>query len=99
MSYSFTVRAASKAAALVAVAEKFAEVVKHQPSHAIDEPQVKAVTEAVVGLLVDDSERDVSVSVSGSIGTAVVSDDAPPFVTHISINAGANLVARVPVEG
>lgn len=68
MSYSFTVKKATKTEALEAVAIELQRVVESQPSHAIDKDHAMAVATTFVGLLPDDDTKDVWVSVNGSIG-------------------------------
>lgn len=69
MSYSFNVRAASKAAAIAAVAAKLDEVAAQQPSHAVDKAQALAAATAFVEVLPEPSDaQDVTVSVNGSVG-------------------------------
>ena len=65
MSYSFTVRAATKAEALAKVADELGKVVAAQPDHAADSQQALAAATAFVGLLADDENRDVVASVNG----------------------------------
>lgn len=65
MSYSFTVRAATKAIALQLVASNLDKVVADQPSHAADRDQALAAATAFVGMVADDESRDVVVSVNG----------------------------------
>lgn len=67
MSYSFTTRAASKAAALLAISAKLDELVTQQPVHEVDRRQVQQVADAMVSLLPDDDSRDVAVSISGYV--------------------------------
>jgi len=66
MSYSFSVRAATKAQALAAVTDKFAEVVLAQPVHAGDQQQALGCATVFIDLLMDDGQ-DVLVSMNGSI--------------------------------
>ena len=100
MSYSFSVRGATLALALAAVAAKMAEVVEQQPVHKTDEPVVNAQAAAVGALLAEaESDRDVLFSVSGSISTAEVSEGAPPFVTGVNVSVGVYLATRVSSEG
>jgi len=68
MSYSFTVRASSKAEAKFKVAEAMAKVVEQQQSHVIDQKQAITNAEAFIGLLADDETKDVVVNMHGSIG-------------------------------
>lgn len=84
MSYSFSAKAATKAELKSMVAEQFAAVVVAQPVHAADQPQALAAANAFIDLLAEDAERDVGVSVSGSLW----STDAGMQSTGVSINAG-----------
>lgn len=68
MSYSFSVRAATKAAAKAAVAAQFDSMVHVQPVHAADRPMAQAAAGAFVDLLHEDESKDVIVCVSGSLG-------------------------------
>ncbi|MGJ0508923.1 MAG: hypothetical protein ACR652_17705 [Methylocystis sp.] len=67
MSYSFTVRAASKAEANQKVADELANVVASQPVHEADRDQAQAAATAFIGLLRFDETQDISVSVNGSV--------------------------------
>lgn len=69
MSYSFSVRAASKVEALALVAQKLTEVVQAQPTHSIDMASASRAVESFVALLPDDDSKDVAISVNGSIST------------------------------
>lgn len=98
MSYSLSVKAATVALALSAVAEKFAEVVAQQPVHANDADAVNVTAKAVADVLpVSEADRDVQISVNGWINTARVSEGAPPFVTGLSVTASASLVERAVI--
>lgn len=66
MSYSFYVRAATKAEAKEKVKEKLDEVVASQPVHEADRAQAQAAAEAFIDLLREDETQDVSVNVNGS---------------------------------
>lgn len=69
MSYSFSVRASSKAEAKDKIAAELDTVVTGQPVHAADRKAAQAAAEAFVDLLVDPVEGQlVNVSVSGSLG-------------------------------
>ncbi len=67
MSYSFTVRAANKQAAKVAVAAKFEEVATQQACHQRDKAQTCAAANAFVDLLNPDDSKDVVVTINGSL--------------------------------
>lgn len=96
MSYSFGVKAANKAEAKAAVAAKFDEVVSQQPSHAKDKDAVLANASAVIDLLADDENKDVSVSCNGYISWNGTDADDNPLLTAASITSGASLVDREP---
>lgn len=89
MSYSFNIRAATKAQALTDVALKFDEVVAMQACHARDKGAALAAASAMVGLLDDDDEsRDVVVGMSGYLsGQWVGHDVASISCAAVSVNA------------
>lgn len=94
MSYSFTIRALTKAAAAAAVTEKMAEVAAAQQCHKRDEQQAVATAHAFIDLLDEDETREVSVSMSGSIaGNWQGSDVTSVSGANVSISAG--LVTKV----
>lgn len=88
MSYSFQVRDASKAEALEKVKAELGKVVVAQPVHAVDERQAFATAESFVTLLADDVDRDVCVSVHGSV---VVHENK---LTNSGVGVSAWFVAR-----
>lgn len=93
MSYSVSVRAATKAESLAAVAAKFdADVVAHQPSHKMDRDLVLSTATAAVNLLADDETKDVQISLGGSVGW--VGGEVPSTLTGVNISVGAFLVTR-----
>lgn len=67
MSYSFQIKAVSKASAKEMVAEKFAEIIAQQPVHARDHAAVLANANTVIDLLADDNTKDVLVSCNGYV--------------------------------
>lgn len=67
MSYSHSIRAATKAAAKNAVAAKMAETAVAQKCHARDMVPAIAAANAFVDQLADDDSKDVVVSMSGSL--------------------------------
>jgi chromosome condensin MukBEF complex kleisin-like MukF subunit len=67
MSYSFQVKAPTKASAKEAVAAKFDEIVAQQPIHARDRDAVLANANTVVDLLADNDSKDVIVSCNGYV--------------------------------
>lgn len=70
MSFSFSIRAADKAAAKAAVADRMAKVVETQPDHAVDQAAVVATAGTYIDLLKDEPDMDLTVSVYGSISWA-----------------------------
>lgn len=88
MSYSFSIRAASKAEAVTMVAAKMAEVVAAQPVHAEDQGQAIGTAEAFIELLEADETKDVAVSMNGSIWKAETG------VRSTSVTVNANLVEK-----
>lgn len=95
MSYSFSVCAADKSAALIAVNDKLAEVVQSQKCHLRDQDHVLTVAGCFISLLADDPTKDVSVSLSGHLTGVWVGSD----VTRIegaAVNVTACLVSRLP---
>lgn len=90
MSYSFTVRAAGKTLALLAVAEAMAAVVKQQPIHSRDEGACLDSATRQITLLDNDASKDVVVACNGYLswtGSEATND--------IRIT-GASLVERIP---
>lgn len=71
MSYSFNVRAASKAAVVAAASAELDKVVAAQPVHAAERAQAQAAVEAFVGLVAEPegTDQELSVSVNGSVGS------------------------------
>ncbi len=90
MSYGFTVKAATKAAVLEAVAAKFDEVIAQQPAHEKDKAAVLANAEAVIGLIVEDPDKDVQVSCNGYLSW-MISSNAP---ISAKVDCAACLVAK-----
>lgn len=97
MSYSISIRAPSKAAALEAVAAKFDEQVMPQfPIHKLDRDAVLANAQAAIAQLADDDTKDVTVALNGYLSWSGTGDftlyTAP--VTAVGISCGAGLVFR-----
>lgn len=93
MSYSFALRATSKAEALLAIRIKLDEVVAQQPVHQADCQQAMQVAETMVALLPDDDSRDVAVTMNGYVsgnwnGVALVE------LSSVSIGCTAGLIQR-----
>lgn len=89
MSYSFSVKAPSKAAAKEAVAAKFDEMVAQQPIHARDRAAVVANANAVIDLLADNDSKDILVSCNGYVSWPSGSiEDAQLTSVAVSVSAG-----------
>lgn len=86
MSYSFNVKAASKAAAKEEIAAKFAEVVNGQPVHKADHDAAVAAAQAFVDVLAEpNDEQIVAVTVNGWVSWRAEDE----FIgASVSINAG-----------
>src|SRR4051794_14849262 len=67
MSYSLSIRAATKSAAKVAVAAKMAETAVAQKCHARDMVPAVQAANAFIDQLADDDSKDVTVSMSGPL--------------------------------
>lgn len=90
MSYSFSVKAASKAEALAKVDAELNKVVAGQPMHAADSAQASAAATAFVAILQEPSETQVvCVSVNGSL-----SWDGNAVVTSASVGVYASLLVK-----
>lgn len=88
MSYSFAVKAASKAEAKQLVAAELDSVLASQPIHEADRQSAEAAAGAFIDLLRDDDGLDVLVSVHGSV---YVPDAG---LQSASVGVSAQLVAR-----
>ena len=86
MSYSFNVKAATKAEAVTAAEQEFDKVVAGQPIHARDRKAAMTTVASVLDVLPDDDAKGVSVSVSGYVSWT----EGEPF-TQCSVNVGASL--------
>lgn len=82
MSYSFSVRAANKAALGAAISDELNKVVAQQAVHKTDAAQALHAATSLLDLTFDDPARDLAASVSGSIWVA----DAGVEQISLSIN-------------
>lgn len=90
MSYSFTVKAPTKAEAKEAVAKHFDEqVIAYQPVHARDRAAVLANASAVIDLLADDETKDIKVSCNGYVGWGASIDQSQVPLTSAQVSANA----------
>jgi hypothetical protein len=95
MSYSFSVKAATKAEAKEAVAKYFDEqVIAHQPVHARDRAAVIANADAIIDLLADDETKDIHVSCNGYVSWGVHGEPAEVPLYTAAIAASASHVNR-----
>jgi hypothetical protein len=94
MSYSISVRAATKAEAKAALAAKFDEtVVATQPVHACDRAAALAAGDAFIDLLEDDASKDVAISLNGWVSYSG-GGTAPVALHSASVTASASLAPR-----
>lgn len=93
MSYSFQIKAATKAEAKEAVAAKFDEVVASQSIHARDRAAVLANANTVIDLLDTNEAKDVSVSCNGCLSWTGGADQ-PDVFTSASVACSANHMNR-----
>lgn len=95
MSFSFSKRAGTKAAAKVAVAAGMDEVLTQQPAHSRDRAAVEATAAAYIDLLDDDESKDIVVTVNGSIGGEWANG---AYVTSTSASVGLQAYLAVKVD-
>jgi hypothetical protein len=88
MSYSFSVKSATKDGAYNAAVQKVEETVAQQQSHGRDKDQILANLKAVVSLLDDDETKDVVISCNGYISSHGRLDTDPLCSAAISCSAG-----------
>ncbi|MGJ7575726.1 hypothetical protein ACSFBX_34790 [Variovorax sp. RB2P76] len=93
MSYSFSVRAATKAEAKAKVAEQLAGVLKSQPTHAVDVTAAQAGADTFIDLVSDNDTKDLMVTVNGSVGWVHQSD--PLVCTQAGFGVNAYLVDKL----
>jgi hypothetical protein len=86
MSYSFSVKAATKAEAVTLANEQFDAILLAQPVHAADMPAAREAVAAFTNVLMDDPTCDCGLSVNGSVHAT---PEGFRQVT-ININAGFN---------
>jgi hypothetical protein len=93
MSYSFGVRAATKAQAMEKVAIELDKVVAAQPIHSADRAQAQAAAAAFLGIIPNaNADQDFQVYVSGSVSWNGLLPDA--VLTSAGVNVSAALVAK-----
>lgn len=88
MSYSFSIKADSKARAEIDVRDQLVKVCEQQKVHTHDCDQAQAAAEAFIRLLADDNTKDVVVNVSGSLGWESTASGDPSFMSaNLSVQA------------
>lgn len=95
MSYSFGVRAASKAAAKLAVREKFDQMALQQACHERDKAQALAAADAFIDLVVEDDSKDIVVSMNGSLMGQWSGSDVVR-IENAAVSVSAGLANREP---
>lgn len=96
MSYSFTVRAASLAAALAAAAAEFDKIIETQPAHAKDKDAALVNAANVANCVGERAEHDVVIAMHGSVSWNTANPDA---LTACSASASVWCESRLPIEG
>ena len=90
MSYSFKIRAATKAEAKEKVAIEMATIVQQQAVHAVDAELAMASANAFIDVIDGDESSDVVVSMSGSVSWIVDSH----IITSAAVSVTAYLSAK-----
>ena len=90
MSYSFTARGKTKAEALAAVGAELDRVIIGQPIHAVDREPALAAVAAFVNVLPDNADKEVSVSVSGSLSWTGIHPNSH-VINQAQVNVNASL--------
>lgn len=93
MSFSFSIRAASKAAAKAAVAVELDKVVASQVVHERDRAQAQASADAYIDVLDDDDTKDVAIYVSGSL-SGVWTESSLTSIHGANVSVGATLLTK-----
>lgn len=96
MSYSFNIRAATKAAAKAMVAAELDKVVNSQAVHARDRDQAQAAADAFIDTLDEDDSKDVTVAISGYLSGQWMPDGGLQIVTGASVSVNASMAAKLP---
>lgn len=92
MSYSFSVKGASKSEVEALVREQLAGVVTGQPVHKADSEQAQAAVESFLRILPDDDTKDYGASVSGWLSWDL--KDGKENFTGASVNVTVGVQAR-----
>lgn len=92
MSYSFNVRAGTKAEVLEKVAAELNQAVADQPIHSADREQAEAAASAFLGILPEVDDKDYFISVNGSVGYQGEGEER--VITTASVGVSASLIAK-----
>lgn len=92
MSYSFSVKGASKAEVEILVRDQLVGVVTGQPVHKADCDQAQAAVESFLRILPDDDTKDYGASVSGWLSWDL--KDGKESFTGANVNVSVGLQAR-----
>ena len=95
MSYSFTVKAATKAEAKEKVAAELAKVVEQQPNHKADREQALVAAQSFIDILPDGDDKDIAVRLSGHVTST--GPDGSAGITSLSVAVSVDLVAKEAV--
>lgn len=88
MSYSFSAKGATKAAAKAAVAAEFDKVIASQPVHAADKAAAIATAEAMIDVTREPAEgEEVRVSVSGYLQWQGQMDEGQFIGANVNVGA------------
>lgn len=87
MSYSFSVRAPTKAKAKEEIEANLKQVVKNQEMHSRDFAAAQAAAFAFVDVLADEPDREIHVSVYGSLSWHGDGDTAKVRAVNVSVSA------------
>lgn len=94
MSYSFSVKAATKVEAAEQAKAKMAEVVASQPIHSRDQDQAADAADKVMGVIADPTEgQAVNLYISGSLGWRGDQDN-PEAITSASLSVSASITDK-----
>lgn len=94
MSFSFTTRGVDKAETKAAVAAELDKVVEAQPIHENDRGAVQAAADGLIDVLRNDDNKDIAVTVSGSVSNWQAEDGG---IVQASVNVSVSFADRAPV--
>lgn len=95
MSYSFQIRAKTKAEAMVAVAQRLDEIATGQHCHKRDKDEALSTARLFVNLLPDNDAKEVTVTMSGSLSGQWQGSDVT-VISSVNVMVTAALVDPLP---